>query len=81
MADKVRCENCGWHGTLDQALHEKSPFSEEMLDGCPKCKTADTLRLVCDAFGCAALSTCGTPTANGYRFTCGKHRPENQNAL
>jgi len=29
----------------------------------------------CDESGCKERYTCGTPTPNGYRKTCGKHIP------
>ena len=31
----------------------------------------------CDEPGCSAAVTCGTSTPQGYRSTCGKHRPKN----
>ncbi|MBI3936719.1 MAG: hypothetical protein HY323_07055 [Betaproteobacteria bacterium] len=30
----------------------------------------------CDEPNCHREVTCGTPTAQGYRHTCGKHRPK-----
>ena len=32
--------------------------------------------LCCDEPGCKKRITCGTPTATGYRSTCGQHRPK-----
>ena len=31
---------------------------------------------VCDEPGCIEPAGCGTPTKDGYRWTCGKHQPE-----
>ena len=31
---------------------------------------------ICDEPGCCDQVSCGTPTENGYRSTCGKHAPK-----
>jgi hypothetical protein len=31
--------------------------------------------LLCDVDGCEETSSCGTPTPQGYRWTCGFHVP------
>lgn len=37
---------------------------------------ADDMPAICDEPGCLEFVSCGTPTANGYRSTCTRHRPE-----
>lgn len=75
---KVRCEECDWHGEESEILTAKNPFDEtETINGCPNCKSVDSIRVACDEPGCFEFSSCGTPTDNGYRQTCGKHAPRN----
>jgi hypothetical protein len=64
--NKWVCVECDWHGVLD---------SEHTLIGCLNCNAVDTLRLACDVADCWCEVTCGTPTADGYLRTCGKHVP------
>ena len=78
MGRKVKCNDyrCGWHGTEDQILTAPHPFEEgATINGCPECKGVDCVIYACDEPGCWADVTCGTPTQDGYRSTCGKHRP------
>lgn len=35
----------------------------------------DDIGMICDEPGCINQATCGSPTDNGYRHTCGKHAP------
>lgn len=71
------CEDCGWRGTEDQLLHAPSPFdAADTLDGCPHCLQVDTCRATCEEPDCWNPSTCGTPTATGYRRTCSMHVPK-----
>ena len=35
----------------------------------------DDIGHICDEEGCIEPATCGTPTEEGYRSTCGEHRP------
>ncbi len=82
MSESVYCANrrCGWRGTLDDVLRGKSPFDDEVLIGCPKCKTVDNMIEACDEPGCWKAATCGTPTPSGYRRTCGDHWPNRTTA-
>lgn len=76
---KLRCEvrRCTWHGLDSEVLTAPDPFDAgEQLTGCPKCKSVNTLREVCDEPDCWEFSSCGTPTAKGYRRTCHKHLPK-----
>lgn len=77
VTDKVQCEVCAWIGTAAQILHAPSPFdADDILDGCPQCKSVNTLHALCDEPGCTEPVSCGTPTKDGYRQTCGEHAPE-----
>jgi hypothetical protein len=72
--NKWVCAECDWHGA--HYLTAPSPFDpEHTLIGCPHCKAVDSLRLACDEKDCWREVTCGTPTADGYLRTCGKHVP------
>jgi len=74
---RLRCKECGWHGTEDDALHAPSPFdNRDILPGCPRCYSACTMENLCDEPGCMELCCCGTPSKDGYRHTCAKHQPK-----
>ena len=77
--EKLKCENwrCGWTGTEDEKLIAPNPFDPEndILIGCPVCLDVNCLGVCCDEPGCWELVSTGTPTPEGYRSTCYKHRP------
>lgn len=67
---------CNWRGTDAEVLHAPNPFDpEDEISGCPKCKEINSIYRACDEPGCWDRVSCGTTTPNGYRQTCGKHRP------
>jgi hypothetical protein len=71
------CEEwrCRWCGPESEALRAPDPFNEgDTLIACPKCRE-QTLHTCCDEPTCTMEATCGTPTPEGYRWTCGKHQP------
>ena len=75
---KLRCteRHCNWHGTL--ALEAPNPFYPgATIQGCPDCKSVETIAEACDEPDCWAQSCCGWPTPEivygGYRRTCQKH--------
>lgn len=37
---------------------------------------ADAMPAICDEPGCLGFVSCGTPTPDVYRHTCGDHKPE-----
>ncbi len=77
MTDKRTCD-CGWQGNWGDLLSAPSPFdADEMIFACPKCKAIDKTHAVCDEPDCWEPATCGTPTADGHRTTCGGHIPTN----
>jgi hypothetical protein len=74
---KYVCEICDWHGLESEMLRAKNPFDEKtFIYGCPVCKEVDPMRTACDEPDCWEQDTCGTPTKDGYRRTCGKHQPK-----
>ena len=79
MNRKVKCDEydgCGWVGLENQLLKSVHPFdAADTLVFCPSCKSLEQLLYVCDEEGCNKTVVCGTPTQNGYRNTCGKHKP------
>ena len=76
MESKFKCKECSWHGMDSELLHAPNPFDiDELVVGCPHCKSVDSMVLVCDEPGCWLEVSCGTPTQKGYRSTCGEHQP------
>lgn len=74
---KAICTECGWVGMSSEILHATNPFDSAcVVYGCPDCKNVNTVVSACDEPGCQEQSSCGTPTENGYRFTCGEHVPK-----
>lgn len=77
MTTKQKCAMCDWCGSSDDVLKAPNPFdADDTLWFCPNCKAAECLYLACDEPGCNRETSCGTPTPNGYRSTCGEHRPK-----
>ena len=78
MTERLICDywRCEWTGTTDQALSAPDPFNEgSTLYACPNCRDMTLVR-ACDVPGCKRAASCGTPTPDGYRNTCGEHRPK-----
>lgn len=78
MVPKWLCEECAWVGTDGQILRAQNPFCDDATDtmcGCPECREPNCLVRACDETGCRKEAGCGTPTANGYRWSCYEHRP------
>lgn len=72
---RVVCKECDWMGNETDLLIGTNPFEDYRIYGCPKCRSIDSTYITCDEPGCRNPVTCGTPTPNGYRSTCGKHAP------
>lgn len=71
-----RCCECG--DICDDAvlLTAPSPFDpDRTISGCPHCLEAETLEAACDVKGCWMRGSVGTPTPQGYRWTCHEHAP------
>lgn len=76
---KVFCSanRCPWHGLLEEALIDNHPFRpNDVIRGCPQCGEAQNFQSACDEKDCWEPVSCGTPTAEGYRQTCGEHCPK-----
>ena len=74
---KFRCKDCDHVCTDAEILTAPNPFyPDERVCGCPKCLAVNQLVGACDEPGCDAFSSCGGPTPDGYRLTCGKHAPQ-----
>jgi hypothetical protein len=77
MESRWKCKKCKSIHHYGDVLTAKNPFNKnEVILGCPSCKAPDSFDQVCDEPGCENATTCGTPTEDGYRRTCGKHKPE-----
>jgi len=76
---KVICDDhdCFWTGVEGEILHAPNPFDpNNILNGCPLCRQINTIVYACDEPDCWCEATCGTPIDDGYRQTCGGHRPK-----
>ena len=75
--ERVICDQCGWHGLWSEKLTATHPFdSRDVVVGCPRCKSVDSLLVACDEPGCWNETTMGTSTPQGYRMTCHEHNPD-----
>jgi hypothetical protein len=71
-----RCKECASIMAESMLLSAPNPFdSNDVLTGCPKCKSVDCFDPICDVEDCTKFAGCGTPTSEAYRWTCGEHRP------
>jgi hypothetical protein len=72
--EKWQCKSCGAINKQTDLLHAPSPFLvDDELTACGHCKSCDGFELLCDVPECVERSTCGWPSAAGYRRTCGEH--------
>ena len=71
------CDYCGHVMKEADVLMTKVPRPKggdpAVISQCPECGELACFTNVCDEPGCKAEATCGWPTDNGYRRTCGKH--------
>lgn len=76
MIQKVECKECSWSGFGYERLRAQNPFDpSESIEGCPQCKSTESFTVLCDENGCQRPVACGTPTPDGFRWTCGEHAP------
>ena len=76
--DKAKCRECYWKGRYVEVLEAENPLDkDEIVSGCPQCKSVDTIESVCDEPGCWLGVSCSTPVKGKvrYRSTCGEHAP------
>ena len=77
MKNPWRCDECFMIMYEADVLVGENPFLKgDVIYGCPNCQAIDSFTQICDVDGCEDEATCGTPTKEGYRRTCGKHKPE-----
>lgn len=71
---KLQCDECELVLSDEQRLTAPNPFdSTEVIFGCPRCKNIGAFSRLCDMDGCESKVSCGFPTPDGYRHTCGTH--------
>jgi hypothetical protein len=60
---------------LTEVLRAANPFDiNELIQGCPACKSIDSMVRVCEVEGCTFDATCGIPLKSGrYVQCCGSH--------
>lgn len=64
-----RCSECAARVPHMEALQAPDPFDEgEILFGCPRCRSVNTLEVACIADGCHAPTAMGVPGRGGYRY-------------
>jgi hypothetical protein len=71
---KWKCRDCKKVSTGAELLRAPSPFDpEDILAGCPHCKSCEGFSEMCDQPGCDKDASCGWSSPNGYRRTCYNH--------
>ena len=71
---KWKCCSCDCISVEADLLEAVNPFDETLkIIGCPSCKDAAGFTEICDEPNCVRDATCGFPTQEGYRRTCGDH--------
>ena len=74
---RYTCTECGAQVYADQVLRACNPFVwSEKIQGCPDCRSVNTLRPVCDEPGCWSAIAVGWLSPTGYRNTCRAHGPD-----
>lgn len=69
------CLTCSLISDTEELLRAPSPFDpEDVLVGCPGCKSTEGFTGLCEIEACNRAASCGGPGADGvYRQTCGEH--------
>ena len=71
------CDRCGKimeeKLILQTAVPRPKGGEPAYVSQCPHCGECECFTNVCDEPGCQSEATCGWPTGDGYRRTCGKH--------
>ena len=74
---KCQCSQCDKHLMTDELLTHPNPFDlDDVIYGCPNCKSIDCFEKICDEDGCEDVASGGHPTSSGYRITCFVHTPK-----
>lgn len=74
-----KCKQCDHICRSADLLHAPHPFDkDDVVVGCPNCKSVDSFTAACDVDGCRHESSSGTPTTDGsyggYTYRCHEHR-------
>lgn len=75
---KWLCKTCGH--IMSEPLEAKNPFDlDDIIHGCPECKTVGDLFQACQYAGCENEASGGHPGVYGYRYIwlCWDHSPHN----
>lgn len=68
------CKNCNHIVNDDELLAATNPFdADDVIYGCPNCKSIEGFHNICDEPGCRQHAGCGWPSPTGYRRTCYEH--------
>lgn len=72
--ERWQCGICDQVMLYTQLLWAPNPFDpEDSILGCPHCRSVNDFQRLCDAPDCMKRQTCGWPSPDGYRMTCGDH--------
>ena len=71
--DKWICTECNYLGPMKSFDQVPDPRGSDTWTVCPQCRAPEHVAQVCDEPGCRKESSCGFPTPQGYRRTCGDH--------
>ena len=73
---EYKCMNCGLISKSKEMLTATSPFdAEDTLTACPKCRSMDDFKEMCETAGCTNGATMGmrTDDKGGYMRLCYEH--------
>jgi predicted nucleic acid-binding Zn-ribbon protein len=75
--ERWQCNDCGEIYDDPELLTAPNPFDDSLIIvGCPNCKSVGDFMEICDEPNCNRPASCGFPTPDGYRRTCGDHMRE-----
>jgi hypothetical protein len=77
-----RCDECDHRLTKEAMVvhnipHPKPGFASVPVHQCPECGAVGQFVNVCDEPECHKDASCGWPSPEGYRRTCGDHWKRN----
>lgn len=77
MKSRWLCEECRNVCLEDELLDADNPFKPGWtVVGCPNCLEVSSMVGACDTEPCDKRGIMGTQTADGYRWTCYRHKPD-----
>lgn len=79
MTERTICRNCESVMPTSDRLSAPNPFVDgDTIYACPVCRQIDDFLVCCDEPNCNKPASCGWPSKNGYRQTCGEHMEEDR---